>query len=83
MQAKYTVAPLLADHPINVTVMRGQLTRNLATLIPGIVDEIQTTLQDLIRVEGDGEMQTLDFSLFGVLTIVFQSGFTSMHCKLW
>ncbi|KAI0937289.1 hypothetical protein AcV5_005232 [Taiwanofungus camphoratus] len=53
MQAKYTVAPLLADHPINVTVMRGQLTRNLATLIPGIVDEIQTTLQDLIRVEGD------------------------------
>ncbi|KAI0962094.1 hypothetical protein AcV7_001014 [Taiwanofungus camphoratus] len=52
-QTKYTIAPLLVAHPIHITVIRGPLTRNLASLLPDVVDEIDFAFKQLIPVQGD------------------------------
>lgn len=42
-------------HPIHITVIRGPLTRNLASLLPNVVDEIDFAFKQLIPVQGDGQ----------------------------
>ncbi|KAI0947286.1 hypothetical protein AcV7_009746 [Taiwanofungus camphoratus] len=49
MQLKYTIAP---RHPVHVKTMRENLTRNMATLLPDLIDEIRAAVQDMIPTHG-------------------------------
>lgn len=55
MQTKYTIAADVIDNPIHINVIKGPLTRNLAALLPDVVDEIELAAQELIPTQGDGE----------------------------
>ncbi|KZT08765.1 cytochrome P450, partial [Laetiporus sulphureus 93-53] len=53
IQTKYTIAPDVLVHPIHITAIKERLTRNLAPLFPGIVEEVEVALNDKVSVRGD------------------------------
>lgn len=56
VQTKYTIAPDVLIHPIHITVIKEQLTRNLAPLFHEVVKEVEAAMQELIPAKGDGEL---------------------------
>lgn len=54
VQTKYTIAPNVIDMPIHIAVIKGPLTRNIASLLPDVVDEIRVATEDSIPIHGDG-----------------------------
>ncbi|CCM00875.1 uncharacterized protein FIBRA_02921 [Fibroporia radiculosa] len=53
VQAKYTIAP--ERHESHLTAIRNQLTRNISLVLPDMIDEITTTLKELVPAKGDGK----------------------------
>lgn len=53
VQTKYTIAPNVIDMPIHIAVIKGPLTRNIASLLPDVVDEIRVATEDSIPIHGD------------------------------
>ncbi|KZT08802.1 cytochrome P450 [Laetiporus sulphureus 93-53] len=59
VQPKYTIGVTeVVDNPIHISVIRGPLTRNLAVLLPGIMDEISVAMEELIPIK-DNEWVTV------------------------
>ncbi|CCL98904.1 uncharacterized protein FIBRA_00911 [Fibroporia radiculosa] len=53
VQTKYTIAEDVISDPIHINVIRGPLTRNLATVLPAVVDEIDVSFRELIPTHGN------------------------------
>ncbi|OBZ79756.1 Ent-kaurene oxidase [Grifola frondosa] len=53
IQSKYTLGAGLDDDPYHVTVIRDKLTRNLAPLLPDVIDEIDVAFNELIPAKED------------------------------
>ncbi|CCL98903.1 uncharacterized protein FIBRA_00910 [Fibroporia radiculosa] len=53
VQTKYTIAEDVIAHPIHINVIRGPLTRNLVSILPAVIDEIDAACRELIPTEGD------------------------------
>ncbi|KAI0795967.1 cytochrome P450 [Abortiporus biennis] len=47
-QLDYTIGPEINAKPFHIAVVRGHLTRNIGTIIPKVLDEIQLAFQDII-----------------------------------
>ncbi|CCL98915.1 uncharacterized protein FIBRA_00922 [Fibroporia radiculosa] len=53
IQSKYTIAPDILVHPIHITVIKEQLTKNLAPLFPDVAEEVRLAFQELIPAKDD------------------------------
>ncbi|CCL98543.1 uncharacterized protein FIBRA_00543 [Fibroporia radiculosa] len=53
VQHKYTIAEEVVSDPFHINIIRGPLTRNLAALLPAIVDEIDASFRELIPTHGN------------------------------
>ncbi|EMD34619.1 hypothetical protein CERSUDRAFT_86021 [Gelatoporia subvermispora B] len=51
LQSKYTLGRDTAEDPYHIEVIREKLTRNLATLLPDVMDEIQHAFNEFIPIE--------------------------------
>ncbi|KAF9819212.1 hypothetical protein IEO21_02251 [Rhodonia placenta] len=62
VQTKYTIAPDVLIHPIHITVIKEQLTRNLAPLFHEVVKEVEAAMQELIPAKGDDWIEVDGYS---------------------
>ncbi|OBZ73430.1 Ent-kaurene oxidase [Grifola frondosa] len=53
VQAQYTFGPSVHDNPYHISILRSQLTRNLAEIFPEVHDEIVSSFTDAISLTGD------------------------------
>ncbi|OCH95708.1 cytochrome P450 [Obba rivulosa] len=53
IQSKYTFGREPAEDPYHIDVIREKLTRNLASLLPDVMDEIQHAFHQFIPADGD------------------------------
>lgn len=80
MQTKYTIAADVIDHPIHIAVIKGPLTRNLATVLPEVVDEIRDACQEIIRGNSNGESPIFFVRLYKVPKLYDRMGHCSWAC---
>ena len=53
------MGPEIVHNPYHLPIVRTQLTRNIGALYPEIIDEINTALDDVLDLSGNGERLAL------------------------
>ncbi|KAH9942851.1 cytochrome P450 [Amylocystis lapponica] len=65
LHLRYSLGADAVDDPYHVGTVRNQLTRNLSSILPAVVDEVQIALKEHIPVQGD---EWLSVSAWSMMT---------------
>lgn len=54
MKFNYTLGPQILQSPYHIEIARTRFNRNLSVLLPGMIDEMVTTLDELLDLQPNG-----------------------------
>ncbi|KIJ13839.1 hypothetical protein PAXINDRAFT_80343 [Paxillus involutus ATCC 200175] len=57
MNLEYTLGQDAHHNPYHIVIIGSQLTRNLGILYPDIIDEIVTAFEEILGLQGNGELE--------------------------